>query len=253
MQKSGYLSDKQLNDFDRDGFLIIRRLCELEELHNITQWTEEVASFPEVPGKYMMYFEQSKLEPHKRILSRVEDFVPYHAGFEKLFNMDKMFGIVSELFGEPAVLFKDKINFKMSGGDGFKAHQDIQAGWDTYAKLHITALVSIDESTPENGCLELAAGHHKKGLIGEKWHPLEDDNEVRYVPYPMSPGDAVFFDSYTPHRSGPNLTDKPRRVLYVTYNRLSEGEHRATYYADKRRSYPPDCEREPGKTYVFRV
>ena len=62
-----------------------------------------------------------------------------------------------------------------------------------------------------------------------------------------------FFDSYTPHRSGPNLTDKPRRVLYVTYNRLSEGEHRATYYADKRRSYPPDCEREPGKTYVFRV
>ena len=35
---------------------------------------------------------------------------------------------VGELFGEPAVLFKEKINFKMPGGAGFKAHQDQQAG-----------------------------------------------------------------------------------------------------------------------------
>ena len=45
----------------------------------------------------------------------------------------------------------------------------------------------------------------------------------------------------------------PRRVLYVTYNRASEGDHRAAYFADKRKSYPPDIEREPGRTYVFRV
>jgi len=42
-------------------------------------------------------------------------------------------------------------------------------------------------------------------------------------------------------------------VLYVTYNRLSEGDHRRQYYIDKRKSFPPDCEREPGKEYVFRV
>jgi hypothetical protein len=39
----------------------------------------------------------------------------------------------------------------------------------------------------------------------------------------------------------------------VTYNARSAGEHRRDYYDDKRRSYPPDCEREPGKQYVFRV
>ncbi len=49
------------------------------------------------------------------------------------------------------------------------------------------------------------------------------------------------------------LTDRPRRVLYVTYNRASEGDHRARYVADKRANFPPDIEREPGKTYVFRV
>ena len=199
-----------------------------------------------------MYFEKSQLDPNQRILSRMEDIEPFHTGFSQLFTTDKMQGCVSELFGKEAVLFKDKINFKMPGGDGFKAHQDVQAGWDRYASLHITALVSIDASTLENGCLQLAPGHHKQGFIGESWKPLQED-ALEYISVPAKPGDAVFFDSFAPHRSEPNRTNSARRVLYVTYNRLSEGDHRRQYYIDKRKSYPPDCEREPDKEYVFRV
>ena len=246
------LTEQHIHDFKRDGFVIVKGLYTGEELREITAWTTEVANYPEIPGKYMMYFEKSQLDPGQRLLSRMEDFEPFHKGFSKLLSGAKMKGIVSQLFGEEAVLFKDKINFKMPGGDGFKAHQDIQAGWDKYAQLHITALVSIDPSTLQNGCLELAAGHHNKGFIGESWKPLEED-ALDYIAIPTEPGDAVFFDSYAPHRSGPNHTRSARRVLYVTYNRLSEGDHRRQYYADKRKSYPPDCEREPDKEYVFRV
>jgi len=246
------LTKKHIDDFKRDGFVIVRGLYHGDELREIIAWTDEVAALPEVPGQYMMYFEKSRLDPSQRILSRMEDIEPYHRGFSRLFTADKMQGCVSQLFGEDAVLFKDKINFKMPGSDGFKAHQDVQAGWDRYASLHITALVSIDASTLENGCLELAPGQHKKGLIGESWKPLEE-NALAYIPVPTAPGDAVFFDSYAPHRSEPNQTMSPRRVLYVTYNRRSEGDHRRRYYADKRKSYPPDCERTPGKEYVFRV
>jgi hypothetical protein len=42
-------------------------------------------------------------------------------------------------------------------------------------------------------------------------------------------------------------------VLYITYNRLSAGDHRVQYYADKRKSFPPDIERDPNRTYTFRV
>ena len=42
-------------------------------------------------------------------------------------------------------------------------------------------------------------------------------------------------------------------MLYVTYNRLTEGDHRERYFAEKRQNFPPDIEREPGKNYVFRV
>lgn len=246
------LTEQQLKDFERDGFLLIKGLYGANEMQEIENWTKEVTAYPEVPGKYMMYFEESKMSQGKRILCRLEDFEPYHAGFSHLFNEDKMKGVVSSLFGEEAVLFKDKINFKMPGGDGFKAHQDVQAGWDTYAKLHITALVTIDRCTKENGCLEMAPGHHRQGLIGEKWQPLDED-ALDYAAIETEPGDAVFFDSYAPHRSKPNLTDKARRVLYVTYNRLSEGDHLRQYYIDKRRNYPPDCEREADKQYVFKV
>ncbi len=246
------LTNEQIEQFKNTGYLLVRNLYDTDTMQQITRWTDEVSTYPEVPGKYMMYFEQSKLDPKQRILNRMEDIEPYHSGFSELFTRGAIQQVTSQLFEDEAVLFKDKINFKLPGGDGFKAHQDVQAGWDRYAKLHITALVSIDASTIENGCLEMASGYHNKGLIGEQWKPLEED-ALHYESIPTNPGDAVFFDSFAPHRSGPNLTNKQRRVLYVTYNAAVEGDHRRQYYDDKRLSYPPDIEREAGKEYVFRV
>ena len=66
-------------------------------------------------------------------------------------------------------------------------------------------------------------------------------------------GDVIFFDSHAPHVSKPNFIAPPRRLLYLTYNLASQGDHRGQYYADKRASFPPDIERETGKSYVFRV
>ena len=249
------ISEEERAAFHRDGFLVCRGLFGAEEMADIARWTDEVAAMPEVPGKQMVYYEDSLLEPGRRVVQRIENFAPYHDGFDRLFNSEAVLGRVSALFGEPAVLYKEKVNFKMPGGDGFKPHQDQQAGWWDYASLFISVLISIDEATVENGCLELAAGFHDHGLVGGEWTPLTEGQmrDMDFIACPTRPGDAVFFDSFAPHGSGPNMTDKPRRILYVTYNRLSEGDHRVQYYVDKRKSFPPDCERQPGKEYVFRV
>ena len=112
--------------------------------------------------------------------------------------------------------------------------------------------VFVDHSTIENGCLEVARGLHKQGLLGEEWVPLSDlDLPYEYVE--CAPGDAIFFDSYVPHRSGPNTSTKPRRAVFVTYNKKSKGFRLPAYYEDKRRDFPPDIERPEGKTYVYRV
>jgi 2-aminoethylphosphonate dioxygenase len=241
--------------FQRDGFVVVPGLFDSKETRQISAWTDEIQAQPETPGRAMMYFEPSLLHPGERVLQRVENFCPFHPGFAALCDGDKLRGAVTRLFGEPAVLFKDKINFKLPGGDGFKPHQDQQAGWSAYADLFITAMVSIDPTTADNGCLELCAGQHTRGLLGGEWTPLTDADMQRLAarPVPTQAGDVVFFDSYTPHASGPNLTAERRRVLYITYNRRSAGDHRAQYYADKRQSFPPDIERDPSKTYTFRV
>ena len=248
-------SEERLRAWKRDGFVVVRGLFAQEAVARISRWTEELAAWPEVPGRHMVYYEPSLIEPGKRILQRIENFYPYHSDFRALIDSPALHGCVESLLGEPAVLFKDKINFKLPGGDGFKPHQDQQAGWWDYAGLFVTALVAIDASTEENGCLELTAGQHCRGLVGRAWEPLspEDMAGMTFRAYPAAPGDAVFFDSFVPHRSGPNRTGTPRRALYITWNRRSEGDQRARYYADKRKSFPPDIEREPGRAYRFRV
>lgn len=255
MANKPWISDNQVANFKRDGFVVIPGMFDAAEMKRIAAWTAEAERLPEVPGKYMMYFEQSLKNDGKRLLNRLENFAPYHEGFRALFDGDKLKGGVADLLGEPAVLYKGKINFKLPGGDGFRPHQDQQAGWGAYADFFITALLSIDEATEENGCLEMAAGYHDKGLIGPEWEPLTDEQIAAMNPVscPTKPGDVIFFDSYAPHGSGPNMSDKERRVLYVTYNRLSDGDHRAQYYADKRANFPPDIEREPEKIYSYRV
>ena len=254
MNSERILNDEQVAQFRNDGFLVVRGMYSAAEVEDIRSWTDEVANYPEVPGKYMMYFEKSQADG-ARILCRIENFVPYHEGFSRLITARRMQQAVSELFGEEAVLFKDKINFKLPGGDGFKEHQDVQAGWDEFAELHITAMIAIDETNEANGSLEMIAGMHKQGVLGSMWAPLtdEDTGHIDYVPVHCQPGDAVFFDSFAPHRSQPNRTDKARRVLYITYNKKTEGDSRAKYYADKRRNYPPDIERDPDKDYSFKV
>jgi len=249
-----YLTEAQVTEFRATGFVVVRQLFNREEMQDIAAYTNELQSWPETPGRHMMYFEKD-VNRQKRILNRMENFLPYHEPLRQICLGRRMAGSVAQLFGETAVLFKDKINFKLPGGEGFTPHQDVQAGWSRYCSIHITAMVSIDRSTKENGCLEVAPRFHDKGLIGSEWTPLSDEDlegmDFSFVE--TEPGDAIFFDSFAPHRSAPNLTENSRRVLYITYNKQSEGDHLLQYYKDKRESYPPDIERRDDRSYEFKV
>jgi hypothetical protein len=236
----------------RDGYLVIRGFFGASETADLLRWTCELATAPEKAGRHWVYHEDSVTEPRRPVIQRIENFCPFQAEFDALVRDGALARWTSALMGGPVVLFKDKINFKMPGGPGFKAHQDQQAGWGRYSPIFVTAMVSIDPATLENGCLEVAPGRHREGLLGEEWKPL-DETGLALQAVPTDPGDVIFFDSFTPHASRANFTDAPRRILYLTYNLASDGDHRHRYYAEKHAAFPPDVERDAGKTYVFRV
>ena len=153
---------------------------------------------------------------------------------------------VSALFGEPAVLYKEKINYKYPGGGGYAPHQDAMAYHPV--SRHITCLISIDRVSQANGCLSFSPYPHgaqplpvdDKGCV-----PEEVASGMEWTPMETDPVDILFFHSYTPHKSGPNTTESARRILYVTYNALSEGDWRTEYYQNKRRQLSQDYKEDP--------
>ena len=57
------LSNKHLQDYEKNGFLLLENFYSIEEILEIGKWTNEVASKPEIPGEQMMYFEESLKNP----------------------------------------------------------------------------------------------------------------------------------------------------------------------------------------------
>ena len=246
------LTEQQIQDFENNGFLLASGAFNSADMALIERWCEELVAMPEESGRQWVYWEKSLLNPDEKIISRIENITPFHDGFAEL--TDTLKAPTEQLLGEDAVLFKEKVNFKYPGADGFKPHQDSQAGWDDYTDFFISALVCIDEATQENGCIKIVPGHHKRGLF-QSWEPLSEKDiaDMTFVNCPTKAGDLIFFDNYAPHASNPNLSQNIRRLYYATYNRASAGEHMAQYYADKHKNYPPDIDRNPEKEYVFRV
>ena len=251
----GPLSAAQIAGFDHSGWTLAEGLFSAEEVAAISGWTDELQARPEVAGGHWVYRQPSLLDPSRKVIQRIENFVPFHAGYAELAKSSRLSAAMTQLLGEPAFLFKEKINFKEPGSEGFKLHQDQQAGWGRYAPLFVTAMVCIDPSTIENGCLELAGDLPRvTGLIGEEWRPLdEQETGLTMVKLPLQPGDAIFFDSFAPHSSADNLSSSRRRALFFTYNGASHGDVRQNYHDDKRAACPPDVERAPGTEYKFRV
>ena len=242
----------QVEQFKKRGFTVLRHAFDGEAVAQFDAWATDLVQQPEASGRQWVYRDPSLLDPSQRIITRIERISPFHKGFESLTLALKP--LVEQLLGEPAALFKEKINFKFPGADGFKPHQDAQAGWNNYADFFVSALVCFDEATAANGCLQIVDNYEHKGLA-RLWEPLTESDlaGMHWVDLPTQPGDVIFFDSYVPHASQPNMTDRMRRIYYATYNRASAGELMERYYADKHKSFPPDIDRDPSKRYVFRV
>ena len=249
----GMLDAETTAHFIRHGWTRLAGLLSAGERRDLVAWTDEIASWPEVPGTWMRYYERNPEAPGGRMLARIENFVPYHARLADLVSGPRVRAILEELTGEPFVLFKDKINFKLPGGAGFADHQDAPAYVNFGIEHHVSVAFPVDRMTPENGCLEMAldAG-------GRRFLPMMADGtlqrhvmaEMAVVPLAAEVGDAVVFDAWVPHRSGPNRSAGPRRSYYLTFNPASAGDHRADYYARKRECFPPEYERRPGVDYA---
>jgi len=245
------LSQQQLDHFKTQGYLILRvREHGLIDPTTLQEWTQEIRTLPRENGKWMPYDEITS--SGERQLMRTENFADYHAGFSSLLNGVDLRGILGQVAGDEMLLFKDKINYKLPGGNGFGAHLDAPA-YDHIGEIeHTTANLAVDPATIANGCVEVVPGSHlmKVDLAeGGRIDPAWEANH-NWVPVELDSGDLLIFGSHLAHRSASNKTGKPRSSVYATYHCVSDGRDlKERYYIDRRENFPPDHERVPGKDY----
>ena len=215
--------------FERTGWLLTRTL-DAGQTAALQAWVDEVAAWPDDAGDWLHYRELTDDGPK---LCRSENFAPFHEGLRCLLTEGPMLDIASALLREPAVLYKEKINYKLPGGAGYSPHQDAPAY--PFVDVHVSCMVAVDDATVDNGCLEVASALHGSVL------PLDDrgciaGDVAAHLPWmavPVRAGETLWFHSRTPHRSGANRSPVPRRALYPTYNARREGDLRDDYYRQK--------------------
>jgi ectoine hydroxylase-related dioxygenase (phytanoyl-CoA dioxygenase family) len=149
----------------------------------------------------------------------------------------RLLDLLATLYGEPACLFKDKLIYKPPGVKGYGLHQDWIA-WEGFPRSFLTVLIPFDAADRDNGCTVVYPGYHHEGVLSEpdgKYHelPAGTVDESRALPLVLEPADVAVFGGFTPHRSDPNVSDRWRRQLYLSYNALSDGgEQRARHYRE---------------------
>lgn len=215
--------------FQRFGWVLTRTLDEAGATR-LRAWVDDIAAWPDADGDWIHHREMTDDGPR---LCRSEHLIEHHDELRRLLTSGAMLDTATALLGEPAVLYKEKINYKAPGGAGYAPHQDAPAY--PFVATHVSCMVSVDDATLDNGCLEVvSAMHHElldtddEGCLAE---PLVES--MRWFAVGVPAGQTLWFHSRTPHRSAANRSSAPRRALYPTYNALTEGDLRADYYREK--------------------
>ena len=225
--------------WDRDGFVIVRGLFDPAEIAEAAADADRVRE------------EHANLVNTRNIRCRWQDnvftgecqfdafdpVIVLSPACRALAYVRRLFDLLHDLYGGPACLFKDKLIYKLPGAKGYGLHQDWIA-WERFPRSFLSMLVPLDAADEDNGCTLVYPGYHHAGPLSEEdsnYHELPDTtvDAAKAVPLVLEPGDVAVFGGFTPHRSNPNLSDRPRRQLYFSYTKQSDGgDLRERHYQD---------------------
>jgi hypothetical protein len=217
------ITETHRQQFRDDGYFVLERCVPQEHLELLREGCQE-------------FIDQSDAEMDKLGVDRLgitakgKRYFPYNCYDKKpelgrfIFS-DLMADICRATIGDEAVLFWDQYVVKGTDKDSsFSWHQD--SGYvHIDCPMYLTCWVTLDDVTEENGAVYLLP-YSRLGIKTVVKHIKDPKNNdlVGYFgsdlgdPVAIPAGSIAVFSSYVFHRSGPNLTDKFRRVYLPQYS-----------------------------------
>ena len=232
----GPLSEIELAQFHRDGYLIVRNMVDSEILAAMSAYVDEALS----PLMAPVEFEADVQYPG----APAGRNAPGGATPRRLFNAytrDKLFRnwalspaltqrAAQLLETKQLVLSQNHHNCIMTKHPGYSSatswHQDIRY-WSFDRPELVNVWLAIGKETVENGCMSILPGSHKLNLDRGRLDSalflrtdLEEnqallDTEVAAL---LNPGDVLFFDCKVFHAAGRNCTNTVKKSLVFTYH-----------------------------------
>ena len=252
----GTIDTAQASRYSAEGYLVVRQVFSTEQIAELEAEADRLRQRTDlIDTNNVRCRWQDDVNTGECRFDCFDPVIDLSAVCERTARDRRLLDIVGALYGEPACLFKDKLIFKAPGMPGYNLHQDY-ISWNSFPTSFLTVIVAIDAARADNGATEVFPGYHRNGALSPRdgmYHQLPDDavDLSTGVVLDLAPGDIAIFGGYTPHRSGANRSPQWRRLLYLSYNALSDGgEQRDRHYAEFL-TWLQDRYAEHGKTSTF--
>lgn len=241
------LTPEQREQWDRDGFFVVRSFVEPDiGLAMEKEIVEAIRRDPPSlhPGKPAYVTDGELLIKPETSLSGTGEmpdeviakvFNPHLSGTANAFaTSTRIADVVADLLGEDIDVFQSQFIFKNPRAWGQPWHQD--SYYFPFEKQpQVGVWLAISEATLENGCLSVLPGSHceqkihrhdpdSRENVNQGYLEVRSADDDRAVPVLMQPGDVLFFHSYLLHRSENNRARSRRSAMVYHYGRPDSGE-----------------------------
>ena len=229
------ISQNKLNDFRKDGFILIKSLFDKEEIDLLKKTAVEDReldkhSFGRADGEGGTVRLSLWNHPGNNIYGMIA-------------RSHRIVDKVERLLDDEVYHYHSKMILKDPEiGGAWAWHQDY-GYWYQNGVLFpdlVSVFIAVDKATKENGCLQVIKGSHHMGRVD---HILTGDQagadqervdealkRLELVYCEMDPGDTIFFHSNLLHRSDQNRSPNPRWSLICCYNAASNDPYKESHH-----------------------
>lgn len=161
------LTDGQKAFYRDKGYLVVPGVLSSTELAKLREVTDrllvEAASVGESTGAFLL---EKNAPPGQALVWRVFDPVTLDPYFWEIARHAQVLDAVEDLIGPSIQLHNSNMHLKLpEHGGEVDWHQDFPYLPHTNFDL-LNTMIMLDDSTPENGCLNVIPGSHRHGPLG---------------------------------------------------------------------------------------
>ncbi|MGE4430968.1 MAG: ectoine hydroxylase [Sphingobium sp.] len=235
------ISQAQIDQFDRDGYLVLEDLFSEEEITFLQREAGGLLGDPDALDADTII-----TEPGSREIRSIFDIHRQSAAMARLAADERLAALAGFLLGDEVYIHQSRLNYKPGfQGKEFYWHSDfetwhVEDGMPRMRALSMSVLLA--ENTPHNGPLMLIPGshhsflacagetpedHYKASLKKQEYGVPDEDSlaelahEHGIVAPTGKPGTIILFECNVMHGSNGNITPFPRANAFLVYNAVS--------------------------------